>query len=221
MFLQFLFYIWTFFGFFCFGSKSSRFCENNMRLRWVCAGVLDRVFVPCPLLLNSEDFSLQLLQNRTVVWTFCSPPRPNCGPAPTSPTAANQSADLAPAVILTNQSSRQQGFSVPVLDERDEGVYSCHGRSKYPPPVRTETGPEQVLVLIQGFHCGLRLNKLDSGPDQVQTLDQVWIIAVATLSIYSLFTTVSCAALWVRCRGAEEESDYVNTKPPPHWKNRR
>uniref|UniRef100_A0A3B4AHD5 Immunoglobulin subtype domain-containing protein n=1 Tax=Periophthalmus magnuspinnatus TaxID=409849 RepID=A0A3B4AHD5_9GOBI len=162
-------------------------------VRWVCVGVLDQVFVPCPH-LESLDFRLELLQNQSVISSFCSPNQSRCSPSPVSSGVNLSAPNPAPILTLTNQSFCM-GFNITVLGESSHGVYVCHGQSNFPPPLRKKLGPEQVLVLVQGHQCGLIV---DPGPDQIQDLMLVWIIVVVCLSGYSLFISISWVVLWVK-----------------------
>ncbi|XP_072304828.1 uncharacterized protein [Eucyclogobius newberryi] len=206
------------FGVFFLGSKSSSICDCNYRLRSVCVGPSDSVFVPCPALV-SEDWTLQLLQDQTVISSFCFPNPSSCNPAP-APSRTNQTTPNPDHnVSLTNRRS-QRGFNLTVRGQSSHGLYVCEGKSMFPPPVRKEAGPEQVLVLVQGHQCDL---KVDPRPDPVQGAGPVlvWIIAVACLSSYSLLISIVCARLWVKSRSSECERDYVNTKPPSTHRHQR
>lgn len=186
----------------CLSSEWSSSCNNN--LRTVCVGVSDPVFVPCPS-LDSEDLRFKLFKNQEMMsLSICNQSDP-C-----------QQRSPVPFVSWTNQST-QLGFTLTVQNQSSHGLYRCEGKSMFPPPVQTKSGPEQVLVLVQGDQCKFSVSDPGSSSDP----NPVWIIALVFSCIYSLFVSVIAVVLWMKRRSAEYQNDYVNTRPPRNQRHRR
>uniref|UniRef100_A0A8C6SJZ0 Uncharacterized protein n=1 Tax=Neogobius melanostomus TaxID=47308 RepID=A0A8C6SJZ0_9GOBI len=154
---------------------------SSVRLRSVCLGPSDLVFVPCPALDQSERFSLSLFQNHTRLATWTNQSARGLAPGPT------------PAVTLTNRSSGL-GFALTVSNRSGFGPFVCEAQSKYPPPARTRILLYKCSSVPAGRECDLPVAR---GPDVVP-VSLVWAVSVACLSGYSLVCSALCVALWIK-----------------------
>ncbi|XP_037617461.1 cytotoxic T-lymphocyte protein 4 [Sebastes umbrosus] len=179
-------------------------CTCNER-KIVCVAAGDDVLVPCPN-LTGEEVTYYLLKDDKVIYnhTCFREKHSNCKPRHTV-----LGVELRDSFMLTG------------VNVSSSGIYNCEVRVMYPPPF-LKACSSCTQVQVEEHQC-----KLDKVTEKPETDDEkpetvgnqkseflwLWILALVLLGVYGVTVTIIAAVIWVKWRGADSQSDYMNTKP--------
>ncbi|XP_013855015.1 uncharacterized protein LOC106510835 [Austrofundulus limnaeus] len=156
------------------------------------------VFIPCPN-VSIEVGKFQLFKNQTIL----------CQLGTNNLMVCNQTKiKVQPCKSESNQIVGFNLFGPEIA--RDQAIYRCNAIIHFPPPYVLKQSNERIIIFTED-HCSC--NK-DKGPvEESQGLLWVWIAAVSLLSTYGLAITIVASINWLKMKEAENQNDYMNTKP--------
>ncbi|XP_032362650.1 uncharacterized protein si:dkey-1h24.6 [Etheostoma spectabile] len=178
------------------------------RLEIVCVPANDNVSVPCPE-LEGEDVTFKLFKEDKMIYNHTYNAEKN-----------NASHGKPPYTrvgveLHQNKENKPDSFMLTGVNASSYGIYRCEYVVTYPPPLKTVPSTLRILLLVEGDHCKFNktYSKPTTGEDQKNGFLWVWILALVLFGIYSLIVTIIASIIWVKWRGSDSQSDYMNTKP--------
>ncbi|XP_034720662.1 uncharacterized protein si:dkey-1h24.6 [Etheostoma cragini] len=186
-------------------TKSERNCEDQLNI--VCVPANDNVPVPCPD-LEGEDVTYELFKEDKMIYNHTYKTEKN-NVSHSKPPYTRVGVELH-----QNKKNKPDSFILTGVNASSYGIYRCEYIVKYPPPLKTVPSTVRILLLVEGHHC--KFNKTYSKPitgDQKNGFLWIWILALVLFGIYSLIVTIIASIIWVKWRGLDSQSDYMNTKP--------
>ncbi|XP_070712058.1 T-cell-specific surface glycoprotein CD28 [Pempheris klunzingeri] len=186
-------------------SPSTGPCNDQVKI--VCVGAAENVSVHCPV-LTGERVTFSLLINGSAQQT-CEYEKKSLRCSPQH--------SVAVAELHENAENKSATFMLSGVNASSYSVYRCDGSIIFPPPFTKAPGDLGILVLTGGHHC--KNNEAPAKPgDQHGACPWVWVLLL--VSIYSVAVTIMACVSWVKLRGTDSQSDYMNTKPRAPRKNR-
>ncbi|KAK5847621.1 hypothetical protein PBY51_016734 [Eleginops maclovinus] len=178
--------------------------SHAIQLNIISVHAGDNVPVPCPK-LTEEDTIFSLLKNEEEIVTYKSVHGDNS----TLPTTT------AGVVIHEDRKKQSFHFTLMGVNASIVGVYKCEAKVIRPPPIMLRPSTVWVLVQVKENQCASKTEHCQGGADGGQTYGFPWILilSLVLISIYSVAITIIAVLFWVRWRGSEPQSDYMNTKP--------
>lgn len=168
-------------------------------LRIVCVAAGDYVLVPCPN-LTGEEVTYKLFKDDEVIYNHTCLHEKD---------TTNMGVGLRDSIMLIG------------VNVSSYGIYSCMVSVMYPPPY-LKACSSCTQVQVEGHQCKLNnvVEKPETDDEKPETVgDQkseflwLWILALVLLGVYGLTVTIIAAIIWVKWKGADSQSDYMNTKP--------
>nr|BCK60956.1 T-cell costimulatory receptor CD28 [Sebastiscus marmoratus] len=184
-------------------TKEPCICKEH---KTVCVPAGNDVFVLCPD-LTGQEVTFNLFKDEEVIYNhtcFHEKLTANCKPRHTV-----LGVELRDTFMLTG------------VNASSYGTYRCEVKVMYPPPF-LQACSACIHVQVEGHQCKLNKDdeksetddkKPETAGDQKDGFLWIWILGLVLLGVYSLTVTIIAVIIWVKLRGADSQSDYMNTKP--------
>ncbi|XP_047432103.1 uncharacterized protein LOC125000611 isoform X2 [Mugil cephalus] len=133
--------------------------------------------------------------------------------------------NLSDVTLDINERDEIVGFIVSGDKVRNLTSYKCIATKTYPPPLQ-HLFAGGIVALKEGRSSACNTDNSTQQPHQ-RTIERaeiflwMWITAVVLLSAYSLIVTILALVIWSKLKSADNQSDYMNTKPRPSRERRK
>ncbi|XP_037552674.1 T-cell-specific surface glycoprotein CD28 [Nematolebias whitei] len=183
---------------------------EQLQILYLNAHSRQPVFVPCPN-VTGEDVTFQLFKNQNILCQLGTKNQNQC-----NQTQIN-------AQPCKNELNQVVGFNITgPAAARSKAIFRCEAKIMFPPPFLLLQSDQWVLILTEEDLCLSNKDESNgSDSEERKSLFWIWITAVSLLGTYSLAITAVALVIWVRSKGAENQNDYMNTKPKAPRKRKK